>query len=357
METRVFDLNHDNEEQMIQQYQIDQPSAVGISIYTSSSFPEAVRLAKQFSTRTIAGGHHATAMPYETLKHFDSVVIGEGENAIIEAINRGGVIIAEPPELSSLPDIDYSFVNLDNYGINQSGKRTGTLITSRGCPYDCVFCGKLSRTVRFEPEDKVKRQIDTLQDAGFESLYFLDDVFTLKKDRMKRILEHTKVPYRVTTRANLVDPLTAKILSETGCELVSLGIESGNDNILKLANKRMTAQDNYFAVRELASKGIKTKGFFIIGLPGETEQTARQTIDFSLMLKDKGLISADFYFLTPFPGTAIWKNPEFFGIKIKDRDFTKYLQAGKTAKCVVETKELSSERIEELVNEARLKWK
>ncbi|MBU2634493.1 MAG: hypothetical protein KJ674_04580, partial [Nanoarchaeota archaeon] len=91
--------------------------------------------------------------------------------------------------------------------------------------------------------------------------------------------------------------------------------------------------------------------------PGETEKTARKTIEFSAMLKDHGMVQADFYYLTPFPGTPIWENPNKFGIEIIERDFTKYMQAGIEAKCYVRTKELSPERIEELVQEAKDSWK
>jgi len=69
------------------------------------------------------------------------------------------------------------------------------------------------------------------------------------------------------------------------------------------------------------------------------------------------MTEADFYYLTPFPGTPIWNDPEKFGITIKDKDFTKYLQAGKKARCVIETDYLSSQRIEELTEEARRQWK
>jgi radical SAM superfamily enzyme YgiQ (UPF0313 family) len=118
----------------------------------------------------------------------------------------------------------------------------------------------------------------------------------------------------------------------------------------------MTTKQNYDAVKIAGDYGINVKGFFVIGLPGETERTAQDTIDFSLRLKKQGLKRADFYFLTPFPGTPIWNNPGAFGIQIPDRDFTKYLEAGKGARCYVNTRELSASRIEELVMGAKFEW-
>ena len=91
-------------------------------------------------------------------------------------------------------------------------------------------------------------------------------------------------------------------------------------------------------------------------MPGETFKTAKQTIKFARNLKEIGLTSADFYYLTPFPGTPIWDNPEKFGIEIISRDYSNYLQAGKKAKCYVNTQKLKSKDIEKLVTEAKHIW-
>lgn len=355
-DTKVYDLNHTPEKELMRDFRSERPSSVGISVYTSPMYNEAVRLAKRFQgkTRLIAGGYHATALPMSLTEYFDAVVVGEGEDAFKLAQANDGIIRTTPPDLSTLSNPDT--MNLDNYNMQQSGKRTGTIITSRGCPYSCSFCGKLEDKVRYSPVQKVLEQVDYLRNAGFEAIYFTDDVFTLKKDRMKQIAEGTLMPFRVTTRANLMDGYRADVLADTGCDWASFGIESGNDGILKKSNKGMTTKQNYKAVKLMGDRGIKTKGFFIIGLPGETEQTARQTIDFSKQLRDVGLTTADFYFLTPFPGTPIWRNPKSFGINILNHDFTKYLQAGKQARCVIETEHLSSSQIEDLVNEAKSEW-
>ena len=96
------------------------------------------------------------------------------------------------------------------------------------------------------------------------------------------------------------------------------------------------------------------RSFFIIGLPGETESTARETLDFAVELKGYGMTRQDFYPLTPFPGTAIWKEPEKYGIKILDRDYSKYLVASRNEPNVVcETMNLKADRIKELLLEAK----
>ena len=357
---KLYDMNHTTDRELMEDFNIDRPENVGISVYTSPALPESLRLAKMLrgKTRLIAGGYHATAMPESLLPYFDAVVQGEGELLLRDAFERDGIITGRAPNLEDLANP--TGLDMSKYGVNQSGHRTGTILTSRGCPYHCSFCGKLSDRVRFYSVDQVKAQMDTLKDQDFKALYFMDDVFTLMESRMQEVAEHAEtlgMPYRITTRANLIDSFRADVLERTGAEWASFGIESGNDQILKNSNKQMTTRQNEAAVSMMSQRGIKSKGFFILGLPGETEKTARETIDFSLKLRDEGLNQADFYFLSPFPGTPIWKNPSKFGITINDTDFTKYLQAGKTARCVIDTEELKAGRIEELVNEARDLWK
>jgi len=356
--TKIFDFNHTSQGNFIKDFFNDRPFACGVSVYTSPMYKEAIEISKflREATKLIAGGYHATAMPETLEDYFDSIVIGEGEIGMLEAIRYYGQIIGRKPDMSMLPAEDFSLIDLSKYGISKNGKRQATCITSRGCPYSCSFCFNMSKNVRKKPIQAVKKELDQLVNAGFDSIYFLDDVFTINKERMEEITDYCKVPFRVTTRANLINEEKISILAKNGCEWLSLGIESGNDDILQFNNKGMYKEDNEVAVRLAHKYGIKTKGFFIIGLPGETEGTANETIDYSLRLRNLGLTEADFYYLTPFPGTPIWANPEVFGIEIIDNDFRKYLQAGNGAKCVINTECLKAERIEELVREAKYRW-
>jgi len=354
-DVNVVDLNHKNFTYYVKEFEERQPDAVGVSVYTSQVYREALDIAKWLRgrTRLIAGGYHATAMPETLTPYFDAVVTGEGEEGIEYALLHDGIYNPSPPNLSEIPRPARYMVDMNNYDMESEGERQGTIITSRGCPYDCSFCGKMDNHVRFEPARKVKAEIEDLREAGFKRLYFLDDCFTLNTERMKDITKDLDMPYRATTRANLLDRTKIDWLKGTGCDWLSMGFESGNDEVLERVNKHMTTDNYRRAVEWTTEKGIKTKGFFILGLPGETEQTARETIELAKELRGKGLTDADFYFLTPFPGTPIWNNPEKFGIEITDKDFTKYNQVGG---CFVNTEELKAERIEELVKEAKKEW-
>jgi anaerobic magnesium-protoporphyrin IX monomethyl ester cyclase len=354
-DVKLWDMNHESEKELYHSFNKDKPLAVGISVYTSPGVPEAKRLIPIFrnKTRLIAGGYHATAMP-ETLPEFDAIVRGEGELGMLEALTKNGIINAKRPKLSELDIPDRESIKGNRYGI---GKQA-TIITSRGCPFNCSFCFNLSRNVRAYTPNQVSEQIRQIKEEGFESLYFLDDVFTINKPRMEEIIKFVDMPFRFTTRANLIDEERIYKLEKRGATEMSLGIESGNDEILKKSQKAMTTRQNEAAVMLANRYGITTKGFFIIGLPGETEKTAKQTIDFSLKLRDKGLHKADFYALMPFPGTPIWNNPEKFGIEIINQDYTKYLEAGKEEVEVFHNTEfLKAQDIKELIIEAKERWK
>ena len=355
-DVRVFDLNHTEWDDYEREFEKDKPEVVGVSVYTSPIYPEALEIAAKLAGRTklVAGGYHASAMPNSLSRYFDSVVVGEGETAMEDIEDTHRIFYINQDKVPIDPDREA--LEMSPYGINQDGKRTATMITSRGCPYSCSFCGNLDHKVVFTPLDSVERQIREIEKENFDAIYFLDDVFTLRKKRMEDILKMTGLPKRVTTRANLVDEEKADIMAESNVEWLSMGIESGNNRILKAVHKGMTPQDNYKAIRTAAEKGINVKGFFILGLPGETEQTAKQTINFARGLRKYGLTKADFYFLTPFPGTDIWRHPEKYGITLRSRQFWRFLEAGKGAKCYVDTQELKAERIEELVKEAKEEW-
>jgi len=357
-EVQIWDMNHEKPQDLYDSIKQDNPTHIGISVYTSPIVPESIDLAQDIrkisNAKLIAGGYHASALPKTLFPTFDSVVVGHGEHKFETAMRNDGIIHEETP-YNEVP-LDFSLLDMDKYNMQQDGKRVGTILTSRGCPFECAFCFNMDRVVKYSSPDKVKKNIQDLDDLNFERLYFLDDVFTLNPTRMKNVINKVGLPFRATTRADLVDYEKLEALAIAGCDTISLGIESGNDEILKRANKKTTVKQNENAIKLAGINGIDVKGFFIIGLPGETERTARDTIDFANRMRNYGLKSADLYFLTPFPGTPIWKNPEKFGITIRDRDYTKYLEAGKSSRCVIDTEHLKAERIEELVKEAKSEW-
>ena len=205
--------------------------------------------------------------------------------------------------------------------------------------------------------ENIKGEVRELKKQGYDAVYILDENFIIKKehfDAVTQIMKEEEMKYRVEFRSSNVNESIAKKLKDTGCIYTAIGFESGDDEILKRVNKKTSVEKNRKAIEILGKYEIPVKGFFIIGLPGETEETARKTVAFSEEMKYKGLTSADFYSLTPFPGSPIWDDPEKYGIKILSRDFDSYLQKEDP---VIETENLSRDKIKEIVEEGRNKWK
>jgi len=308
----------------------------------------------------VVGGYHALARPLD-FTNADFVVRGDGEQAILDILEGKDVSLEmQRVDVNDIPFPDREILNTSNYNMNQKGLRCATIISSRGCPFDCVFCGNYDRKVRFRSPENIDKEIGQISNLGFHSLYFLDDAFTLNKKHAKDISDIVKnynMSFRITTRADLLDEDLIQYMAHRGLEIVSLGIESGNDEILKNANKHMTTEDNRKAVRLLHKYGVDVKGFFVFGLPGEGIKEAEQTIEFAKELKTLGLTSADFYAMTPFPGTPIYQNPKKYGCKILSYDWDRYLEVGKKeTEPVLETDTLSAEQIKYFMKEAKKEW-
>ena len=150
---KFFDLNHDRTEDFLVDVYKNRPGYVGFSMISSPSFEEVTRLNKLVKlnsreTLTVVGGYHPTVRPQD-FKDFDFVIRGDGEEAFLDVI-KGGLedkIYVSDSDFVSHPD--RGFLNPDNYDMMIGGKRASTIITSRGCPYSCVFCGNYSKKVRF----------------------------------------------------------------------------------------------------------------------------------------------------------------------------------------------------------------
>ncbi len=370
VDVRLYDMNHERTSNLIQDVDAEKPDHIGISVFTSPLYQRSIDLAnmlkKVHNTNLVAGGYHASVMPSSVEPEFDQVIMGEGEYAMLDIVkgNRLPRIDGKPANLDILPLPARDMLPMEKYNMQQNGKRTATLMSSRGCPYGCSFCGNLphNKKVRFKPVEKVDQEITNLMNIhGYHNFYFYDELFTSNKDRVKKLTDKIKphgITYRITTRADKVDKDIANWLVDSGCNIVSFGIESGNNDVLRKSRKGMTVDQNRKAVKLFGERGVDVKGFFVIGMPGETYETAKQTVDFARELKDYGMKSADFYPLIPFPGSPISKNARGFGIKILDKDWKNYLQASvHGGKAISETKDLKASQIEEIIKGAEKEWK
>ncbi len=329
----------------------ENPDMVGISNSYSCQAHNAHKIAEIIkgidkNIVTVFGGAHPTAFPNHVLKdeNVDYVVIGEGELTILEFVknleNRGNVKKLKGTALRGkkkikintrrelIEDIDAlpfparHLLPMREYFEADSGRGrwspATSMITSRGCPFNCVFCSihniwgykwrpRLPKNVVDEIEHLVEKY-------KIKELHFEDDNLTLNKKRMMKICDemierglNEKIRW-TTPNSVMVATLDEEVLrkiKDSGCYALSFGIESGSQYILKNVIRKNVPFDKLRNVIKICKKlGIETFGSFIIGLPGESKETFRETIN---LAKSLDLDQAGFLAATPFPGTELYE--------------------------------------------------
>jgi pyruvate-formate lyase-activating enzyme len=179
---------------------------------------------------------------------------------------------------------------------------------SRGCPYACAFCSTIWQRVRFHSAEYVLKELTEIQSYGFNAVNFFDDVFTLKRERLKTIcggLKARRMSWRCFITGNTVTEAMLSLMSKSGCKEVAIGIESGSDRILQAIHKRSTSEKNKKAIQIAHDAGLQVKGFIIIGLPGESEDTIAETEAF---INECPCDDYDFSLLSVLPGSDIYRN-------------------------------------------------
>ncbi len=319
-----------------------QPDFAGFST-TTSSFPDAAEMVeklKQSEPRiiTVNGGPHGSALKESLLKScpaMDCVVYGEGEPAMIELVESAspgttsgtvwraadGAITVNPPrtdaqDLDALPWPAYHLLkhfpkkyNLPMFGyVNSPGT---SMITSRGCPYQCSYCDRsvFGKSYRYNSADYVYEHMKYMATRfGVRHIIIQDDLFTTHRKRVMEIChrlieEPLGIQFNCVVRVQHTDPELLKLLKKAGCLQVSLGIESGDPDQIKIHKGDVTLEQVQDTVAQIREAGLRVKGLFIIGLPGDTEASIRRTGDFAISLDLDNLNYAKF---TPFPGAPVW---------------------------------------------------
>lgn len=313
----------------------ESPKWVGISSTTpqiNEAFTTA-EILKQIdpTIKVVIGGTHASALPERTIsnKNIDILVYGEGEITMLELVQgkkieeiKGifykidGRVIKNPPR-DLVKDIDifpyplYEELPLVRYGTEHFGATLG-IISSRGCPYQCIYCAANTihrRLYRKRSTENVMGEIEKLKyKFKVKRFTFYDDTFTLDNKRTMEICEalikrDLGLEWNCITRAdNLTKPLLG-LMKKAGCSSVQIGVESGDDEILRLSGRRETVEDVVKAVNWTKGVGMEVLGLFVIGLPYETKETIEKTISISKKLK---IDYAQFSILVPLPGSTVW---------------------------------------------------
>jgi len=278
-------------------------------------------------SKIIVYGEHVTFNYKWILKNYsqiDYVIIGEPETPIINILkgrlkskgiaskNWYGGIWREP-NLDDLPLPAYDL--LPSYKFPLTGEKWMFVRSGRGCPFDCMFCvvSRLyGKKVRYHSTEYMIKQFKWLvNNLGIRVWMLWDDFATFDKDRMKRLCEliiknklNKKIKWFCTTRVDYFDEDLAKIMKMAGCEMISFGFESGSQKVLNKIDKKISLEQSKKTVKNAKKFGIKVIGHFVLGLPGSTPETEKETINFA---KRIGVDFAQFYIATPFIGTELYK--------------------------------------------------
>lgn len=343
---------------------------VGISS-TSLEFLNAIEIAskiKSFSqVPIILGGVHISALPQTLPKYFDIGVISEGEQTMLELTKlylqyhkfpnnelkkiRGivfhnandRVIVTEqrpfikPIDIIPHPDLD--LFNMEYYlkprqhlpGMFGRGVH---IITSRGCPYKCVFCGgtQFWKIVRFHSPHYVVEEIRNLIDKyNVDCINILDDLFMISKKRLVEIVKlikeeriNEKVKFGCQMRADMLNDKTAKLLKDMNMVYLGFGLESGSEKILSYLKKgTVTVEENKKGIGIANKYSFKTGSGFMIGSPNETMEDIEKTYNFIL---DNPLDGMGIYITTPLPGTELWYYIKQKGIVSDNMDWSQINQ-------------------------------
>ena len=301
---------------------------------TTPEIQIAKKLARRVRGKTIVGGAHSSLLPEDCMGHFDYIVQGEGEYALLDILaGKVSEGIINYPRIKNLNDLPLpawdecpepfsrTLYTGERYGL---GEVSMAVIISRGCSYNCSFCGNIYRKpVVFRNTDNILEELFELMKRGVHHFRFVDDNFTLHPDleHLCQEFKRYQIKYRCHTRSNLVTPKQAQWLYESGCEECSLGIESADDIVLKLNGKKETAEQHRKAIEILKKAGLRVKGYWMSGLPGETDNTIDLNMKFMQETKlEKWTLST----FTPYPGCEIFKSPERFGVTIINQDWNNW---------------------------------
>ena len=365
IDCRPLDMNI---QQLIDELKKENPHIIGITA-TVLEAKRAIEISKILKkelpkTLLVIGGPHFTSIPIETLENsdFDIGVYAEGEYTFLEladAIEEARIKKLKSLSLKKIKGLYYKNKNgkifftgmreyikdldnipfparhlyppLDMYSPVPASYikfPLGHLMSSRGCPFRCVFCDRkvFGNAYRARSPKNVVDEIEELiRVYGAKEIKFFDDTFTIDEKRVAEICNemekrNIKVPWSCLTRANTSSKELFKRMKKAGCWQVAIGLESGDQRMLNIMKKGVTVEQNENAVKWAKEAGLNVRAFFVLGMPGETLESIEKTIKFAKKLP---LDVVTFYALTLYPGNELFEIVKKEG-KILHQDYSQY---------------------------------
>lgn len=346
------------------------PEIVGITSVTMN-YPIASRILRDCkeidgNIITVIGGPHVSFWTEEALRDapwIDIVVRGEGEYTMLEIVRgkclpeiegiafseNGEIVLTRPRQwIENLDELPFPARHLFPLSRYRAVSGECGLITSRGCPFHCIFCvgyKMMGRKGRFRNPELVVDEVEEILEYGFKTINVADDLFTLNHQHLHAFCDEVtarklKFSWTAFSRVDTVNPELLGRMKEVGCSFICYGVESGNQKILDIVRKKITLEKIKEAVKLSKDAGIKNLASFIIGLPGETKETLKETVNFA---KGLGTYYA-FHLLAPFPGTEVRERAEKYGLRILTDDWLKY----NANEAIAETEGVVAEELNEV---------
>lgn len=376
LDVKVVDAN---DPELFKLYLDLEPSIVGLTCLTNT-FSDTIQLAGDIkeilpNSKIVMGGPHATFTWKEILSDepnvdyeafVDYVIRGEGEYSLLElfkSLEKGkeiqnikGLAYRSRKEiisneLSSPFDVNlYSFP--DRIDIIPNRYDVASIIANRGCPYNCSFCvrQKLFQSVRIRDPVNIIEELDNVENMGyyFANLYDninIDQDFTFELCKLYKKYD-IGIPWGAELRGDKLSYDLVKEIKEAGCKVIAVGVETADEKILKLNGKFQSLKDIKKGIENAKKVGLAVQSYFVIGLPGETNETFESTIKF---IEELPIIPSedriDFFIATPYPGSRLYEEGEKkFKINIIETNWDKY----DTEHVIFETEDLKKQEIEDL---------
>ncbi|NOZ49213.1 MAG: radical SAM protein [Chloroflexi bacterium] len=410
-EVRIYDA--DVEDQPLDEFMREfKPHVVGITANTpqvKQAWRHAEKIKAAWDVPIVLGGPHPSVeseeLDFESARQpaVDLVVRGEGEETWMEICNRiedfmrdqedtstaalmganrgiwdnvlgisyktaDGALHrnlgrAAVDDLDSLPWPAYHLFRMDKYTNlqpatdNVDGSKSFSILTSRGCPYRCIFCSQSIMPIKWRsrtPENVLAEWKHLVEDLDAQEIGVLDDSANIRKKRLHTLadmliennLNHVPWIFVNGIRANLADYELMKKLKQAGLRRTAFGVETGNSQILRDIDKNIDLDTIRNAFKACKEVGLETIAFMIIGLPGETRETMQDTIDFAIELDP---LIANFSMMTPYPGTKVWAQVKRQG-RMLIHDWEDYVFFEQKAR--YEMGEMTAELVEEMYRKA-----
>lgn len=345
-------------DEIFRRLMLHEPDVVGVTA-TTPEIDGAQLLCRMIKAKhknivTMVGGAHISALPRETLSacpEIDYAVVGEGELSGVHVVNNlPDEKIIRSVNISSTDLVPFPARHLLDYQWYKYAQPSEGIVqmdvveSIRGCPFMCTFCSV--RGVKPRARNVIK-VVDEIEDSyikfGTKFMMFFDDTLTVNKQHVFDLCDeiikrglNKKIVFYANTRANTTTPEMLDKLIEAGVTEMSMGVETGSKDMMKLIRKGCNPNQYEQVYKWMSERGLQTRASFIVGLPHETHETVRQSIDFA---KKLDLMRCSVNILTPYPGTHTYKQAlEHDGVHLVCKDWREFKRWGNS---VIRTDDLA----------------